>query len=185
MTSVLLRPWRETDAAALVDAFTSTPDLSTQLGGADLADVERAAAFIADDLAATERRRDWAIVADGRAVGSVGLSGIEHRHGTAWAYYWVASSARGRGLATRALASAADWAFAQGLFRVELGHRVNNPASCVVATRAGFIAEGVERAKLRYGDERFDVESHARLATDPVPEVIPLPWGEEAASGPA
>lgn len=64
-----------------------------------------------------------------------------------------------------------------GLFRLELGHRVNNPASCVVAERAGFIAEGVERAKLKYGDERFDVELHARLATDPEPKhmgLVPL-----------
>ncbi|OUE31259.1 hypothetical protein BFL35_05940 [Clavibacter michiganensis] len=49
-----------------------------------------------------------------------------------------------------------------------------NPASCRVATRAGFAAEGIERAKLRYGDERFDVETHARLATDPPPAVLPL-----------
>lgn len=54
---------------------------------------------------------------------------------------------------------------------------MNNPASCVVAERAGFIAEGVERAKLKHGDERFDVELHARLATDPVPDhtgLVPL-----------
>jgi RimJ/RimL family protein N-acetyltransferase len=47
-----------------------------------------------------------------------------------------------------------------------LGHRTHNPASCVVATRAGFAVEGLQRAKLRYGEERFDVELHARLATD-------------------
>lgn len=52
---------------------------------------------------------------------------------------------------------------------------MNNPASCRVATRAGYPAEGVERAKLRYGDERFDVETHARLATDPAPAVVGLP----------
>jgi RimJ/RimL family protein N-acetyltransferase len=48
---------------------------------------------------------------------------------------------------------------------------LNNPASCRVATIAGFRAEGVERQKLRYGSERFDVETHARLATDPVPDL--------------
>lgn len=54
---------------------------------------------------------------------------------------------------------------------------MNNPASCVVAERADFIAEGLERAKLKYGDERFDVELHARLATDPEPgdeSLVPL-----------
>lgn len=58
----------------------------------------------------------------------------------------------------------------------ELGHRVNNPSSCTVATRAGFAAEGVERFKLHYGGERFDVDFHARLCTDrlctdPAPDI--------------
>jgi len=64
----------------------------------------------------------------------------------------------------------ADWAFHDlNLFRIELGHRVNNPASCAVAKRAGFLAEGIERSKLEYGGVRFDVETHSRLATDPAP----------------
>jgi len=108
-------------------------------------------------------------------VGNVGLSSIDRVHGTAWTYYWVAASHRGQGLAARALATVSRWAFEElQLFRLELGHRVNNPASCRVATRAGFIAEGVERSKLRYGNDRFDVETHARLATDLVPSLTPL-----------
>jgi GNAT superfamily N-acetyltransferase len=146
-----LRPWALADAPALRDAFLTTPDLVTQLGGANLATVAAAEAHIAGPLAS------------------------DRRHDTAWLHYWLAGSARGRGLATRALAGAAAWAIADGLFRLELGHRVNNVASCAVATRAGFAAEGIERAKLRYGDERFDVETHARLATDPAPAVVPLP----------
>ncbi len=55
------------------------------------------------------------------------------------------------------------------LHRLELGHRLSDPASCRVAVAAGFRAEGVERDKLRYGDERFDVETHARLSGDPSP----------------
>jgi RimJ/RimL family protein N-acetyltransferase len=62
----------------------------------------------------------------------------------------------------------ADWALTDlGLFRLELGHRMDNPASCRVARRTGFAVEGLERAKLRYGDRRYDVEIHARLASDP------------------
>jgi RimJ/RimL family protein N-acetyltransferase len=170
-----LRPWALADAPALRDAFLTTPDLVTQLGGADLATVAAAEAHIAGPLASGDAHRVWAIVYGGVAVGSVGVSAIDRRHDTAWLHYWLAGSARGRGLATRALAGAAAWAIADGLFRLELGHRVNNVASCAVATRAGFAAEGIERAKLRYGDERFDVETHARLATDPAPAVVPLP----------
>ncbi|PPF67385.1 GNAT family N-acetyltransferase [Clavibacter michiganensis] len=170
-----LRPWTASDASALRDAFLSTPDLMTQLGGADLSTAAAAEAHIAGPLASDDAHRAWVIVDGGVAVGSVGVSAIDRRHDTAWLHYWLAGSGRGRGLATRALAGAAEWAFADGLFRLELGHRVNNPASCRVATRAGFAAEGIERAKLRYGDERFDVEAHARLATDPAPVLAPLP----------
>ena len=175
MGDAILRAWALADAPALRDAFLTTPDLVTQLSGADLSGIAAAEAHIAGPLAGDDEHRAWAIVDGGVAVGSVGVSAIDRRHDTAWLHYWLAGSGRGRGLATRALAGAAAWAFADGLFRLELGHRVNNPASCRVATRAGFRAEGIERAKLRYGDARFDVETHARLATDPAPGVVPLP----------
>ena len=70
----------------------------------------------------------------------------------------------------RALGAVVEWAFTDlDLFRLELGHRTNNPASGAVAEAVGFVPEGVERAKLRYGDERFDVRTMALLATDPRP----------------
>ncbi|MDT7786054.1 MAG: hypothetical protein QOF58_4473 [Pseudonocardiales bacterium] len=37
-----------------------------------------------------------------------------------------------------------------------------------MAVSAGFLAEGVERSKLLYDGVRYDTETHARLATDPV-----------------
>lgn len=123
----------------------------------------------------TSYSRNWAVVADGAVVANVGLSTIERGHGTAWAHYWLVGEARGYGYASRALASIAAEAFIDGLFRLELGHRVNNPASCKVATNAGFNPEGVQRQKLQYGNERFDVETHARLRSDPTPK-LELLW---------
>ena len=116
---------------------------------------------------ADRRSLDLAISVDGVAVGHVGLSHIEHRHDTAWVSYWVVEEFRGRGLATRGLVALTTPSAQLGLFRVELGHRIDNVASCRVAVRAGFTAEGIERSRLRYGDLRFDVETHARLVTDP------------------
>lgn len=167
--SIVLRPWRRADAPALLAAARAGGDLLTQFGGADLSTVEAAERFIAEALPFDERGRHWAVVVDDQAVGNVGAAAIEHRHGTAWMSYWLSPAARGRGLATAALIAVSDWAFAEGLHRLELGHRVNNPASCRVATAAGYLPEGVERERLRYGDQRFDVETHARLATDPAP----------------
>jgi len=168
---VVLRPWSLDDAAALLVASRSDPDLATQFPEVGLDDEEHARAHVTGALRFDDHARNWAIVEDGVAVGNVGLSAIEFRHGTAWAHYWVAADARGRGLAARALTSVSSWAFDAGLFRLELGHRTNNPASCRVAAAAGFSAEGIERQKLRYGSERFDVETHARLAIDPVPDL--------------
>jgi RimJ/RimL family protein N-acetyltransferase len=162
-----LRPWSISDAADLRRAVASSPDLGPQLGDADLRREDACAAFIAEVLAPAEGRLQLAVSVAAGVVGNVGLSHIEHRHDTAWVSYWVAAGSRGHGLAGRAVAALAEHAFAGlGLFRLELGHRLDNPASCRVASRAGFAAEGVERSKLRYGDLRFDVETHARLATD-------------------
>jgi len=190
-----VRPWRSSDAPVLL-AASADPELARQFGGVRFADVAAAEAFIGATYRFDGHARYWAIVADvadvadvvdvaegragsdgagARVVGCVGVTAIEHTHGTAWVSYWLTPEARGRGLATRALAAAAEDAFALGLHRLELGHRTNNPASCAVATRAGFRAEGVEREKLRYGDDRFDVETHARLATDPTPGTVLLP----------
>jgi RimJ/RimL family protein N-acetyltransferase len=173
----VLRPWAATDADDLRAAVRASDDLERQLGGLDLRDREACAQFLAEQLVpATATGRHFAVAVDGHAVGNVSVSHIEHRHSTAWLSYWLAAPVRGRGLATRALATAADWAFAKPrLVRLELGHRVDNPASCAVATRAGFPAEGVERSKLAYGDLRYDVETHARLIDDPRPAVALLP----------
>ena len=177
MPHALLRPWRPGDAGALRSAVTISPDLITQLPVDTLTTLAACTRFIEEHLApASDAGRHLAIERDGAAVGNVGIGAIDRRHGTGWVYYWVAAPARGRGLAAAALGALAQWALTDGdLFRLELGHRVNNPASCAVATRAGFLAEGLERAKLAYGDERFDVETHARLRTDPAPSGAALP----------
>ncbi len=173
--TIELRPWTPEDASALSSAYHDDPDLHAQFGGANLSTVDQARDHISQQLLFSESSRNWAITIDSLAVGNVGLSAIERRHGTAWAFYWLTSAARGHGHAARALVTVAEEAFADGLFRLELGHRVNNTASCAVATRAGFVAEGLERQKLQYGTERFDVETHARLSTDPRPDLAPLP----------
>lgn len=160
-----LRPWRVDDAEQLV-ALAAAPDLAAQFGGAPPMTTAAAARFISDVLRTDDETRSWAVTENGSPVGHVGLSAIERHHETAWVSYWLAPHVRGRGLAVRALASVTDWADDSGLVRLELGHRANNPASCRVAAGAGFLVEGFERQKLRYGAERFDVELHARLRTD-------------------
>ena len=174
----MLRPWRVTDAGDLLRAVQSADDLDVQVGGtlASESDARRWLEFAGAGWSETRPNyRFFAIVSDGVAVGNVGIGSIDWAHRNGWFSYWLAdavdgASLRGQGITTRSCTAVANWALSDfGLFRLELGHRTNNPASCVVATKAGFVVEGLERQKLQYGDERFDVETHARLATDPVP----------------
>lgn len=181
MIDVRLRPWSIADASDLRDAWLGDHDLHRQFGAAELGTLDACVRFIAANFeSATRHGEDFALVVDGRVVGNVGVSNVDHRHDTGWMYYWLVSAVRGRGLATLACATVAAWALGDfGLHRLELGARVNNPASRAVAARAGFSSEGVERDKLRYGSERFDVERFSRLASDaaPVVELLPLEVG--------
>lgn len=173
---IAMRPWRLDDTQALLSICKHSPDLARQTGGG-LESVADAEALIANyhSAAETETGRVRAITDGERLAGCVGVTNVETRHRTGWCWYWVAGPDRGRGLATRGLATAAERAFANGVFRLELGHRIDNPASGAVAAKAGFVAEGVERAKLEYDGQRYDCRTYARLATDPAPPIEPLP----------
>lgn len=174
--NVSLSPWSTSDADALAAAVRESPDLAVQLGDRALGQAPVALRYIERYLTDDDATVAFAIRVDGVAVGHAALSHVERRHDSAWASYWVTASRRGRGLASRSLATVAAHGFDDlGLFRLELGHRVNNPASCRVASAAGFRAEGVERSKLRYGSDRYDVETHARLSTDPAPRIALVP----------
>ncbi|CAM5689661.1 GNAT family N-acetyltransferase OS=Streptomyces tendae OX=1932 GN=GUR47_27030 PE=4 SV=1 [Streptomyces tendae] len=109
----------------------------------------------------------------GAALGHVGVNEISLPMKTARIGYWVLPEARGRGVATRALLLATRWACAElGLHRLELGHAVGHEASCRVAERSGYRAEGTLRgAMFEAGrhDAFRDVHLHARLATDEEP----------------
>ncbi|MFE3453681.1 GNAT family N-acetyltransferase [Nonomuraea sp. NPDC059194] len=156
-----LREWTTGDAGAIVEAFGAA-DMRTQ-AAEPITTADDAIRWIESWPA---RGHAFAVVLDGEVVGNVAVTGID-RHDNGWVSYWTTARARGRGVAARATSLLAEWAFAErGLFRLELGHRVNNPASCRVAVKAGFRVEGVERGKLVYDGVRHDVERHARLATD-------------------
>ena len=149
--NVVVRPWTREDAPALVTAATTTPDLAAQFGGVTLDRLEAAETFIDESLRFDATVKNWAVVEDGVAAGNIGASAIEFRHDSAWVYYWLAAAARGRGFAIGGLLAISDWAFDSGLYRLELGHRVNNPASRRVIEKCGFqyVESGMMRSLSR------------------------------------
>lgn len=162
-------PWLLSDAPIIL-AAAAEPQMDREFT-APIDSLDSAEEWIA--LLMARRAEDtayaFAVLHDGVPVGNVAVSSVERRHLTGWVSYWMRESARGKGLATRACRAVSEFAFTElGLFRLELAHRLDNPASCRVALRAGFQVEGVERARLLYDGVRYDTETHARLATDRV-----------------
>ena len=169
-TGLALRRWAAEDVEAVRVAFEG-PQMRQQAQEPVVSE-ESAARWI------EAREQEWeagtgfafAVVDGDRVVGNVAVGSVSWPHGSGWVSYWTTAAARGRGVAAEACRTASEWAFGDaGLFRLELGHRVNNPASCRVARAAGYAVEGLQRQKLAYDGVRYDVELHARLATDPPP----------------
>lgn len=110
----------------------------------------------------------------GTTLGHIGVNEIDHVLRVGRVGYWVLPEARGRRVATRALALAARWALTDlGLNRLELGHALGHEVSCRVAERCGFPYEGTLRGAMFEAGRRDafrDVHLHARIASDPEPE---------------
>jgi RimJ/RimL family protein N-acetyltransferase len=176
----------DADACAVLDAFSSSADMARQGDVHDLASAQEYLAWLTKPS-----RRSTVIVPDDGSDTPVGLVAItvDEENRTGWFFYWMHSAHRGTGAVRRAAATVADRALrpadatgpadAQsgwGLERLELGHRVNNPASGAIARAAGFVHEGTEREKFLVDGERIDVLTYGRLRSDPWPETPYLPW---------
>jgi RimJ/RimL family protein N-acetyltransferase len=114
-------------------------------------------------------REAFAIVdaEDGAVLGLVMSPRIDRDTRTAELGYALAPEARGRGAATEALRQITEWAFAEGMLRLELLISVDNDPSRHVAERCGYVFEGVLRSAHFKADLRADTEIWSRLPTDP------------------
>lgn len=168
---VALRPWRERDLPALLEAFSDPLVQRFSWPGVEPYTEADARAFIADrtlwlsdgtcaDVACVEPADDEAI------LGGASIYEIHAAQARACVGYWLAPRARGRGIATRAVRLLARWAFDDlGIVRLQLTCGPDNLASQRVAERAGFTREGVlrsVRANARDG-ERFDFALYSLL----------------------
>jgi RimJ/RimL family protein N-acetyltransferase len=166
---ITLRPPRRSDADAItaavqdpdIPAFTMVP---TPYAVEDaIAWVERTAASWRDGTAA-----DFVVVdrETGELLGSVGVQPVDERTGRAEVGYWVSASARGRGVASRALRLVAGWALdTVGLRRLEALVFVENERSHRVAARAGFERGTVTRERIEHQGRRRDVVVWSRDAS--------------------
>ncbi|MEU8625952.1 GNAT family N-acetyltransferase [Streptomyces sp. NPDC048669] len=162
----LLRPWLLTDAAAVREAFRDPAIQHWHLRRAD--SVAEAEGWIEawQGEWRSETGAHWALVdaESDQLLGRIALKSFALRDGTAEIAYWTVPSARGRGLCPRAAEVLTRWAlYERGFHRIELEHSTANHASCRVAVKAGFEAEGIRRGAWLHADGRHDVHLHARV----------------------
>ena len=146
---ILLRAWREDDAAAVYLACQDhemqrwLPDLPRPYTDDD------ARAFVSGALGLG--RYQFAVCEHETVVGSIGLR--LGKHETGHIGYWCALEARGRGITTRALRRVCRYALEElHLERLELITDSANVASQRVAMKVGFQREGIKRSHLRHPD---------------------------------
>jgi RimJ/RimL family protein N-acetyltransferase len=163
-----LRPWRDSDIPALVDAcrdpeiprWTRVP---SPYGHAD-ARLYLQQRFDALHAAATA---PYAVVDRARdsLPGSISLIRFAWEHGRAEVGYWLAREARGTGHAVRALRLICRWGFDKpGLERIELLAATGNVPSRRVAERGGFRREALLRPYFPHDEERHEMIAYGLLA---------------------
>jgi RimJ/RimL family protein N-acetyltransferase len=149
----MLREWSDDDVPALV-AGCNDPEIARWIPLIPHPYTETdARAFLAGEVAPADYR--LAITEDGDVVGGIGM-GVNANDYRGRLGYWVAASARGRGVCTRALRALSRHGLDDlQLQRLELITDPDNVASQRVAEKVGFQREGVLRAHLRHPDGRI------------------------------
>jgi RimJ/RimL family protein N-acetyltransferase len=167
---VLLRPWREADVAAQLEAFRDRLfQHFNDWAPHTEADVRRR--LVEQEQA---RRRgeqvEFALVEPHDhdvLLGGGSLNNVDLEQGRAAVGYWLVARARGRGVATHAVRLITRWAFEQlGIARLELTCGPDNHASERVAQRCGFTREGVLRSHMPFKGERRDTVVFSLLPSD-------------------
>lgn len=165
MSVTTFRALRERDATRVLDAFVSdAPEMRRQ---GDVRDLASARAYV-DRMLSNPDLRTLVAVDDADRLLAFAAVTVDHANENGWVFYWAHPDARRRGITSQLVRALADRELGEGgLYRLELGYRVNNPGSGAVARAAGFIREGLEREKFLVDGERIDVITASRLTTDP------------------
>jgi ribosomal-protein-serine acetyltransferase len=165
-----LRPLEESDTEELHALVEANRDyLSRWMPWAAGQTLEDTMAFIQrtrQQLAANDGFQ-IAVIEDGYVVGVVGFHGLCWQHRSTRMGYWLAESAQGRGIMTRAVRALIAHAFGTwGLHRVEIRAGVGNAPSRAIPERLGFKQEGVIQGGERIGDRYVDQVVYAMLARE-------------------
>jgi len=104
---------------------------------------------------------------DGTMLGTASLSHIHPLYHFCNLGYWIRSSRRGNGLASRAARMAARFGFEQlGLIRVEVVIAAGNEASLKAAEKSGAHREGILRDRVTVREKIYDAVMFSFIRSD-------------------
>ncbi len=172
--AIVLRPYTETDLPDLVRACND-PEAQRWLFGLPTPYTDTDAREFVARTATGWRARSEAFFCIVEAGSDRFLGGIALHGGEAWAGvgeigYQIAPWARSGGVATAAARLVAQWGLdVLGLARVQILADTRNVASCRVAAKLGFVAEGLRRRDHGRPGDLGDHAIFSLLAGDPRP----------------
>lgn len=160
-----IRDWRPSDAKDLAAALNNKKIHDMLRDGipfpyttADAAD------YIGAVLSAAKNSQYcWAIQAEGKAVGSIGIFRKENIHRlTAEMGYYLAEPYWDRGIATNAVKEACKAVFREtNIVRIYAEPFAHNQASCRVLEKAGFFCEGTLRKNAVKNGQIIDMKLYS------------------------
>lgn len=172
--TVALRPWSSSDLRCIEEA-SRDPEIPNGTTVPRTYSEEEGLAFIQRQHGRlTNGEGMIQAITDAPSDRALGLLGLFLRHPPAGPRvagigYWLVESARGRGVATRAVRLVVPWALRElGLHRIEAPVEPDNVASQRVLEKAGFKREGVLRSYflLREGQPPTDAFMYSIVPGD-------------------
>ena len=166
-----IRKWKISDAEDLAMALSNKKIQDNLRDGLPYPYTEQdGMSYISAMLSADENETfAFAIIVDGKAVGSIGVfrQGNIHRQ-TAELGYYIAEKYWGKGIMTEAVIQTCEYVFEKSdIIRIYAEPFAYNAASCRVLEKAGFQYEGTLRSNAVKNGKVIDMKMYALLKMSP------------------
>lgn len=162
-----LRKWKIEDAKELAELLNNPKILDNLRDGLPYPYTRKdAEEYISSMISADEETTfAFAITADGRVVGSIGIFRCDNIHfRTAEMGYYIGEPYWGKGMGTGAVKQACDYVFSNtDIIRIFAEPFSYNTASCRVLEKAGFVFEGLLRSNAVKNGRIIDMKMYSLL----------------------
>ena len=165
-----IRKWKLSDAADLAAALSNKKILDNLRDGLPYPYTEQDGEdYISDMLSANEDETfAFAITADNRVIGSIGVFRQENIHKqTAELGYYISEEYWGKGIMTEAVKQICEYVFSKSdIIRIYAEPFAYNIASCRVLEKAGFQYEGTLRSNAIKNGKVIDMKMYSLLKAE-------------------